>query len=57
MRLALEIPIDWTEQRKLLGFCHTLDTFLPNSRSRETIIHQQGRLVKNPNELVSNRVW
>ena len=20
MRLALEIPIDWTEQRKLLGF-------------------------------------
>ncbi len=22
MRLALEIPIDWTEQRKLLGFHH-----------------------------------
>jgi site-specific DNA recombinase len=22
MRLALEIPIDWTEQRELLGFHH-----------------------------------
>ena len=22
MRLALELPVDWTEQRKLLGFQH-----------------------------------
>jgi hypothetical protein len=22
MRLALDLPIDWIEQRKLLGFCH-----------------------------------
>jgi hypothetical protein len=29
MRLALEIPIDWTEQRKLLGFHHRLDRFSP----------------------------
>jgi site-specific DNA recombinase len=57
MRLALEIPIDWTEQRKLLGFHHRLDRFFPNSRGGETIIQQQGMLVKNPNELVSNRVW